>query len=163
MARALGASRAVLLRNHGVLVVGRHPVGRADRRHPGARRAHPVHRGHAGRALRSDTASDAERLAPEKYRDAFVRRVLGGLAATGGPVSGADRVTIETTVNGTAVSLEVLPSDLLLDVLRDHLGLTGAKRSCDVQVCGTCTVLRGRSAGERLHHPRPRGRGTGRC
>src|SRR5207244_7253309 len=30
---------------------------------------------------------------------------------------------------------------LLLDFLRDSLGLTGAKRSCDVQVCGACTVL----------------------
>jgi carbon-monoxide dehydrogenase small subunit len=29
----------------------------------------------------------------------------------------------------------------LLDFLRDHLRLTGAKRSCDVQVCGACTVL----------------------
>jgi carbon-monoxide dehydrogenase small subunit len=33
------------------------------------------------------------------------------------------------------------PQELLLDVLRDSLGLTGAKRSCDVQVCGACTVL----------------------
>ncbi len=33
------------------------------------------------------------------------------------------------------------PQELLLDVLRDRLDLTGAKRSCDVQVCGTCTVL----------------------
>ena len=36
---------------------------------------------------------------------------------------------------------EVEPQELLLDVLRDRLGLTGAKRSCDVQVCGACTVL----------------------
>jgi aerobic-type carbon monoxide dehydrogenase small subunit (CoxS/CutS family) len=50
-------------------------------------------------------------------------------------------VLIETTINGTSRTLDVEPSDLLLDVLRDHLGLTGAKRSCDVQVCGTCTVL----------------------
>src|SRR5690606_1179114 len=28
-----------------------------------------------------------------------------------------------------------------LDVIRDESGLTGAKRSCDVQVCGACTVL----------------------
>jgi carbon-monoxide dehydrogenase small subunit len=28
-----------------------------------------------------------------------------------------------------------------LDVVRDRLGLTGAKRSCDVQVCGACTLL----------------------
>ena len=30
---------------------------------------------------------------------------------------------------------------MLLDLLRDRLSLKGAKRSCDLQVCGTCTVL----------------------
>lgn len=44
-------------------------------------------------------------------------------------------------VNGREVQAEVEPQELLLDFLRDRLGLTGAKRSCDVQVCGTCTVL----------------------
>jgi aerobic-type carbon monoxide dehydrogenase small subunit (CoxS/CutS family) len=48
---------------------------------------------------------------------------------------------IETTVNGEAVSIDVAPCDLLLDVLRERLGLIGAKRSCDVQICGTCTVI----------------------
>jgi carbon-monoxide dehydrogenase small subunit len=48
---------------------------------------------------------------------------------------------IEPDVNGAPTPLEVEPQELLLDVLRDRLGLTGAKRSCDVQVCGTCTVL----------------------
>jgi aerobic-type carbon monoxide dehydrogenase small subunit (CoxS/CutS family) len=36
---------------------------------------------------------------------------------------------------------EIEPQELLLDFLRDRLGLTGAKRSCEMQVCGTCTVL----------------------
>ena len=45
------------------------------------------------------------------------------------------------TVNGRAVALDVAPHALLLDVLRDRLDLKGAKRSCDVQVCGACTVL----------------------
>jgi len=49
--------------------------------------------------------------------------------------------TVETTVNGVPMTLRADPCELLLDVLRDELGLTGAKRSCDVQVCGTCTVL----------------------
>ena len=31
--------------------------------------------------------------------------------------------------------------ELLLDFLRDRLGLTGTKQSCEVQVCGACTVL----------------------
>jgi aerobic carbon-monoxide dehydrogenase small subunit len=48
---------------------------------------------------------------------------------------------VEITVNGTARELAVPASELLLDTLRERLGLTGAKRSCDVQVCGTCTVL----------------------
>ena len=45
------------------------------------------------------------------------------------------------TVNGEARALTVPAHALLLDVLRDRLGLKGAKRSCDVQVCGACTVL----------------------
>ena len=48
---------------------------------------------------------------------------------------------IEPRLNGRPTPLDVEPHDLLLDVLRDRLELTGAKRSCDVQVCGTCTVL----------------------
>ena len=50
-------------------------------------------------------------------------------------------VRIEPVLNGRSVQLDVEAQDLLLDVLRDTLELTGAKRSCDVQVCGTCTVL----------------------
>jgi carbon-monoxide dehydrogenase small subunit len=50
-------------------------------------------------------------------------------------------ILLETTVNGRPVSLEIEPRAILLDVLRDDLGLTGAKRSCDTQVCGACTVL----------------------
>ena len=48
---------------------------------------------------------------------------------------------ISLTVNGVAREIEVEPHELLLDVVRDRLGLTGAKRSCDVQVCGACTLL----------------------
>jgi aerobic-type carbon monoxide dehydrogenase small subunit (CoxS/CutS family) len=47
----------------------------------------------------------------------------------------------QIVVNGTPRELVVPAQELLLDTLRDRLGLTGAKRSCDVQVCGTCTVL----------------------
>jgi aerobic-type carbon monoxide dehydrogenase small subunit (CoxS/CutS family) len=48
---------------------------------------------------------------------------------------------LELEVNGRPVVREIDPQELLLDVLRERLGLTGAKRSCDTQVCGTCTVL----------------------
>jgi aerobic-type carbon monoxide dehydrogenase small subunit (CoxS/CutS family) len=50
-------------------------------------------------------------------------------------------VDVATSVNGREVVRDVAPQELLLDFLRDSLGLTGAKRSCDVQVCGACTVL----------------------
>jgi carbon-monoxide dehydrogenase small subunit len=50
-------------------------------------------------------------------------------------------VEIQLNVNGDATTIDVEPQELLLDLLRDRLGLTGAKRSCEVQVCGTCTVL----------------------
>lgn len=48
---------------------------------------------------------------------------------------------LELLVNGRSVVREIEPQELLLDVLRERLGLTGAKRSCDVQACGACTVL----------------------
>ena len=48
---------------------------------------------------------------------------------------------IALSVNGRELVRDVAPQELLLDFLRDSLGLTGAKRSCDVQVCGACTVL----------------------
>jgi aerobic carbon-monoxide dehydrogenase small subunit len=50
-------------------------------------------------------------------------------------------VEVNLRVNSREVRADVEPQELLLDFLRDRLGLTGAKRSCDVQVCGTCTVL----------------------
>ncbi len=50
-------------------------------------------------------------------------------------------MTIHVVVNGRSRDLDVAPQALLLDVLRDTLDLKGAKRSCDTQVCGACTVL----------------------
>ena len=50
-------------------------------------------------------------------------------------------IPIELTVNGREVSLEIQPNLMLLDLLRDRLSLKGAKRSCDLQVCGACTIL----------------------
>lgn len=50
-------------------------------------------------------------------------------------------IPMELTVNGREVSLEIPPQMTLLDLLRDRLSLKGAKRSCDLQVCGACTIL----------------------
>jgi carbon-monoxide dehydrogenase small subunit len=49
------------------------------------------------------------------------------------------RVTLE--VNGVARDAWVAPSDLLLDVLHDGLGLGEVRYGCGEGVCGTCTVL----------------------
>lgn len=48
---------------------------------------------------------------------------------------------ISIELNGATTAVDVEPQAFLLDVLRDDLGLTGAKLSCDAQVCGACTVL----------------------
>ena len=48
---------------------------------------------------------------------------------------------VSLIVNGEEIRRTIDPNEFLLDFLRERLGLTGAKRSCDVQVCGTCTVL----------------------
>ena len=48
---------------------------------------------------------------------------------------------VDMTLNGIEASVDIEPRDLLIDVLRDRLRLKGTKRSCDVQVCGACTVL----------------------
>lgn len=48
---------------------------------------------------------------------------------------------IASVVNGKHQEMEVADNMLLLDWLRNELGLTGTKQSCEVQVCGVCTVL----------------------
>ena len=44
-------------------------------------------------------------------------------------------------VNGKIVTVEVEPSDLLVDVLRENLGLTGTKAGCRAGECGACSVI----------------------
>ncbi|MGD8291718.1 MAG: (2Fe-2S)-binding protein [Desulfobacterales bacterium] len=51
------------------------------------------------------------------------------------------RVPINISVNGEEYQLEVKPNRVLLDVLREDLGLTGTKKGCGLGKCGACTVL----------------------
>lgn len=48
---------------------------------------------------------------------------------------------IQMEVNGKIVTVEVEPSDLLVDVLRENLGLTGTKAGCRGGECGACSVI----------------------
>lgn len=53
----------------------------------------------------------------------------------------ATAITLYTRINGREVRLEIEPQETLAEVLRERLQLTGVKVSCNVQVCGACTVL----------------------
>ena len=52
-----------------------------------------------------------------------------------------DTVSLILRVNGDSREVLVRPADTLLLVLRNHLGLTGAKVGCENGDCGACTVL----------------------
>ncbi|MFG3438130.1 (2Fe-2S)-binding protein [Nonomuraea sp. NPDC047897] len=56
-------------------------------------------------------------------------------------------VEVRMRVNGATATLDIEPQVSLLDALREHLGLTGAKKGCAQGACGACTVL---ADGERI-------------
>ena len=59
----------------------------------------------------------------------------------GAEVWGPGPVPVRLRVNGKPVGVTVEPRTTLLDALRDHLELTGAKKVCDRGTCGACTVM----------------------
>jgi xanthine dehydrogenase iron-sulfur cluster and FAD-binding subunit A len=64
--------------------------------------------------------------------------VLQGLPSL--EVDADESIVISLTVNGEAMEIDVAPNELLLNVLRERLELTGSKYGCGIGECGACTV-----------------------
>ena len=97
----------------------------ADRRH--ARHGGPSQ----AVVLRSHPARPARRqgIAPREAVRPMATEILSG------------KVHVQTTINGEPVDFLAEPRESLLEVLRDHLGLTGAKEGCNNGNCGACNVV----------------------
>lgn len=52
-----------------------------------------------------------------------------------------ETIMVDFKVNGKPYNIHIEPSKTILEVLRDDLGLTGAKKGCDDANCGACTII----------------------
>jgi len=69
----------------------------------------------------------------------FVRAMMGAAWGHSTP-KGAPNVEISVTVNGSAHTHDVEPRTLLVQYIREQVGLTGTNIGCDTSSCGACTI-----------------------
>jgi xanthine dehydrogenase YagT iron-sulfur-binding subunit len=101
-----------------------------------------------------DESPDGESIFSGSRRD-FLKQssILSAIALTPAPLVRAaenkldekfadaiEQVTLSLEVNGVGHSVKIDPRVTLLDLLREHLDLTGSKKGCDRGQCGACTV-----------------------
>jgi aerobic carbon-monoxide dehydrogenase small subunit len=67
-------------------------------------------------------------------------RRTGRIVAAVGSKRRAPVTEIALTINGVERRADVEPRMLLVDFIRDHVGLTGTKIACDTSQCGACTI-----------------------
>ncbi len=85
----------------------------------------------------ASVAASAGVLLADRVVKAMPRPQTGAEAAG---VLGPGEVPVTLNINGKTQTLNLEPRVMLLDALRNHLDLTGAKKVCDRATCGACTV-----------------------
>ena len=83
-------------------------------------------------------AASAGALLADRIAEAVPLPQTGGMGGSG--VVGPGDVPVTLKINGKTQTLNLEPRVMLLDALRNHLDLTGAKKVCDRATCGACTV-----------------------
>ena len=84
----------------------------------------------------ASVAASAGALLTDRVLEAAPRPKTDGMDGVVGP----GEVPVTLKINGQVRKLNIEPRVMLLDALRNHLDLTGAKKVCDRATCGACTV-----------------------